>query len=95
MFTGWVMSPSWMHSQSEAATKRPSGVVSTPRRYAAAPARGSAGPTVFDPRAPVTRGVAARSLHALAMNAAAWSPSLRAAPPSTVCFRVGDPAALG
>lgn len=49
----------------------------------------------FDPRAPVSRGVAARSLHALALTAVAWSPGLRSAPPSSVCFRVGDPAALG
>ena len=55
--------------------------------------RGSGGR--FDPRAPVTRGVAARSLHALAMTATAWAPALRTDPPTTVCFRVGDPAALG
>lgn len=51
--------------------------------------------TRFSPSAPVDRGRAAVGLHRLAMTASAWTPALQAAPPSTVCFRVGDPAALG
>lgn len=51
--------------------------------------------TRFAPTAPVGRGWAAIALHRLATTAAAWTPALQTAPPSTVCFRVGDPAALG
>lgn len=49
----------------------------------------------FSPTAPLARGRAAVVLHRLAMRPAAWAPALQSAPPSTVCFRVGDPAALG
>lgn len=45
----------------------------------------------FSPTTAVTRGQGATGLHRLASTAAAWSSGLQTAPPSTACFRVGDP----
>ena len=45
----------------------------------------------FEPQAPVSRGQAATVAHRVALTPDAWSPALRATPPSTACFRVGDP----
>lgn len=47
--------------------------------------------TRFLPNDPVTRGQMATVFHDLSQRSDAWDPVVQTAPPSTVCFRVGDP----